>query len=271
MPEFLEFTFMQNALLSALLVSIAAGIIGSLVVVNKISFLSGGIAHSSYGGIGFAVYFGLPILFGATLSALLAALIIALLTMEKRDRIDSLIGMIWAAGMAIGIIFIDLTAGYNVDLLSYLFGSILAVSKSDLYYILILDIVIIALISYYYREFLSVSYDSEFAKLRGINVKLFYSLILILAALTIVALMRIVGLILVIALLTIPPYLAENFANKLSKMIFLSTMFSCLFSLSGLIISYYTDISSGACIIVVAVATYFLVKLGKRFEKNISK
>lgn len=264
MFEMFEYQFIQNAFMAAFLISIAAGIIGSLVVVNKISFLTGGIAHSSYGGIGLAIFFGIPILFGATLFALLSALIIAILTIEKRDRIDSIIGMIWAGGMAIGIIFVDLTPGYNVDLLSYLFGSILAVEQIDIYYMFGLDIIIITLVTLFFREFLAVSYDSEFAKLRGINVKLFYSLILILAALAIVAVMRVVGLILVIALLTIPPYIAESYSNKLSSMIIVSTIFSILFTVLGLIVSYYTNVSSGASIILISIVTFLCIKFLKR-------
>ena len=132
MLEVLQYDFIQNALIAGILISIAAGIIGSLVVVNKITFLTGGIAHSSYGGIGLAIYLGIPVLFGATIFAVLTAIIIAVITIKNRNRIYSIIGMMWASGMAIGIVFVDLTPGYNVDLMSYLFGSIIAVSKDDI-------------------------------------------------------------------------------------------------------------------------------------------
>ena len=261
MLEALQYDFIQNALLAGVLISIAAGIIGSLVVVNKITFLAGGIAHSSYGGIGIAIYLGLPILFGATIFAIITAIIIAFMTLNNRTRIDSLIGMMWASGMAIGIIFVDLTPGYNVDLMSYLFGSIIAVSSDDITYMVILDIFIIFIVAYFYKEILSVSYDSEFAKLRGINTKFFYTLILILCALCVVAAIKAVGLILVIALLTIPTYLAESFANKLSTMMFLSALFATIFTIIGLGISYFYDISSGASIIVTAIVILSIVKL----------
>ncbi|MDZ7817228.1 MAG: metal ABC transporter permease [Aliarcobacter sp.] len=263
MLEVLQYDFIQNALIAGILISIAAGIIGSLVVVNKITFLTGGIAHSSYGGIGLAIYLGLPVLFGATVFAVLTAVIIAFITLNNRNRIDSIIGMMWASGMAIGIIFVDLTPGYNVDLLSYLFGSIIAVSSDDLLYMSVLDIFIISIVVFFYKQILAVSYDSEFATLRGINVKFFYTLILILAALCVVAAIKAVGLILVIALLTIPTYLAETFVSKLSSMMILSSILATIFTILGLLVSYSYDISSGASIIMVAVLVLGVVKLFK--------
>ena len=263
MLEVLQYDFIQNALIAGVLISIAAGIIGSLVVVNKITFLTGGIAHSSYGGIGLAIYLGLPVLFGATIFAVLTAVIIAIITLNNRNRIDAIIGMMWASGMAIGIIFVDLTPGYNVDLMSYLFGSIIAVSNDDLIYMTALDIFIVCTVVFFYKQILAVSYDSEFATLRGINVKFFYTLILILAALCVVAAIKAVGLILVIALLTIPTYLAESFASRLSTMMIISSILATIFTILGLVVSYIYDISSGASIIMVAVVILAFVKLIK--------
>ena len=263
MLEVLQYDFIQNALIAGVLISIAAGIIGSLVVVNKITFLTGGIAHSSYGGIGLAIYLGLPVLFGATVFAVLTAVIIAIITLNNRNRIDAIIGMMWASGMAIGIIFVDLTPGYNVDLMSYLFGSIIAVSNDDLIYMTALDIFIVSTVVFFYKQILAVSYDSEFATLRGINVKFFYTLILILAALCVVAAIKAVGLILVIALLTIPTYLAESFASRLSTMMVISSILATIFTILGLVVSYIYDISSGASIIIVAVVILAFVKLIK--------
>ena len=264
MLEVLQYDFIQNALIAGVLISIAAGIIGSLVVVNKITFLTGGIAHSSYGGIGLAIYLGLPVLFGATVFAVLTAVIIAIITLNNRNRIDAIIGMMWASGMAIGIIFVDLTPGYNVDLMSYLFGSIIAVSNDDLIYMTALDIFIVSTVVFFYKQILAVSYDSEFATLRGINVKFFYTLILILAALCVVAAIKAVGLILVIALLTIPTYLAESFASRLSTMMIISSILATIFTILGLVVSYIYDISSGASIIMVAVVILAFVKLLKK-------
>lgn len=264
MLEILEYTFIQNALLVGVLISIAAGIIGSLVVVNKITFITGGIAHSSYGGIGLAIYLGLPVLFGATVFAIITAILIAFLSIYNKKRIDSIIGIMWAFGMAIGIIFVDLTPGYNVDLMSYLFGSIIAVSNADLIFISILDFFIIFIVILFYKQILAVSYDSEFAQLRGINVKFFYTLILILSSLCVVATIKAVGLILVIALLTIPIFIAEMFVSRLSTMMILSSVFAIIFTILGLIISYFYDISSGASIIVVSVIILIIIKIIKR-------
>lgn len=266
MIEALQFEFMQHALLAGLLVSFAAGIIGSLIVVNRMVFLAGGIAHTSYGGIGLAVYFGLPIFLGASLFSVGAALLIAGLTLKKRHRMDTFIGLIWAVGMAIGVIFVDLTPGYNVDLMSYLFGSILAVSSEDLYFMGTLLALILLIVTFWYRDILAVSYDSEYAGLRDVNVRFFYTLILILSALTVVIAIKVVGLILVIAMLTIPVYIAEKLSNSLFSMMFLSGLIATLFTLVGLWFSYSYNLTSGASIIIVSaisLGTFLLFHKGK--------
>ncbi len=264
MLEILQYDFIQNAIIAGILISILAGIIGSLVVVNKLTFLTGGIAHSSYGGIGISIYLGLPVLFGATVFAVITAILIAIITLKNKTRIDSMIGIMWAFGMGIGIIFVDLTPGYNVDLMSYLFGSIISVSANDILYLSILNICVISIVVFFYNEILAVSYDSEYAQLRGVNTKFFYSLILVLASLCVVAAIKAVGLILVIALLTIPTYLAESFSNKLSKMMIISSVLAVLFTMIGLGVSYFYDISSGASIILSAVIILILVKIFRK-------
>jgi len=261
MIDALHFTFIQHALIAGVLVSLAAGIIGSLIVVNRMVFLAGGIAHASYGGIGMAVFFGLPIFFGASIFALLAALLVANLTLHKRHRIDTFIGLIWAVGMAIGVIFVDLTPGYNVDLMSYLFGSILAVTTQDLYFMGTLLLFIIGITTFWYRDILAVSYDSEYARLRGIHVRFFYTLIMILSALTVVIAIKVVGLILVIAMLTIPVYIAEKLSSTLWHMMILSGIISTLFTLAGLWLSYSYNLTSGASIILVSAASLGLFLL----------
>ncbi len=252
MIEALSFEFVQNALIAGILVSFAAGVIGSLIVVNRMVFLAGGIAHASYGGIGLAVFLGLPIFFGASLFAVGAAILIAFLTLHKRHRMDTFIGLIWAVGMAIGVILIDLTPGYNVDMMSYLFGSILAVSREDIYFMATLLLVILFVITFWYRDILAVSYDSEYAALRGVNVKFFYTLILVLSALTVVIAIKVVGLILVIAMLTIPVYIAEKLSKSLLSMMFISGIIATLFTLVGLWFSYTYNLTSGASIILIS-------------------
>jgi len=258
MIESLSFEFMQNALMASVLVSIAAGIIGSLIVVNRMVFLAGGIAHTSYGGIGMAIYFGIPIFLGASLFAVGAALLISFITLNQKHRIDTFIGLIWAVGMAIGVIFVDLTPGYNVDLMSYLFGSILAVSHQDLWFMSALVVIIVFTTVFWYRDILAVSYDSEYANLRGVHVKTFYTLILVLSALTVVIAIKVVGLILVIALLTIPIYIAERLSNSLYMMMLFSSFISSIFTISGLFVSYMYDLTTGASIIMISALGLFI-------------
>ncbi len=267
MLEALSYSFIQNALIAGVLISICAGIIGSLIVVNRMVFLAGGIAHTSYGGIGMAIYFGLPIFFGASVFAVGAALILASISLKQKNRIDTFIGLIWAVGMAIGVLFIDLTPGYNVDLMSYLFGSILAVSRDDLLFISILLLIILFITIFWYRDILAVSYDSEYAYLRGVHVKSFYTLILVLSALTVVVSIKIVGLILVIALLTIPVYIAEKLSSTLGGMMSISALLSVCFTLVGLYFSYIYDLTSGASIILVA-ALSLIVFLAINFLRH---
>ena len=258
MIEALSYDFIQNALLAGLLVSMASGIIGSLIVVNRMVFLAGGIAHTAYGGIGVAVYLGLPIFLGASVFAVLAALVIAAITLKHRERMDTFIGLMWAVGMAVGVVLIDITPGYQADFMSYLFGSILAVSQSDLWFMGGLLAVIVFIMTFWYRDILAVSYDSEYANLRGINVRFFYTLILVLSALTVVVAIKVVGLILVIALLTIPVYIAEKLSNTLFMMMILSGIFSSIFTMFGLWFSYEYDVASGASIILVSATSLFL-------------
>jgi len=268
MLDMLSFDFMQNALIAGILISIISGIIGSLIVVNRMVFLAGGIAHTSYGGIGIAIYFGLPIFLGASIFSVFAALLISYIALKKQESIDTFIGLVWATGMAIGIILIDLTPGYNVDLMSYLFGSILAVSNDDIKYISILLLVIVAIVTLYYKNILSVSYDKEYSKLRGINVNFFYTLILVLSSLAIVVAIKIVGLILVIALLTIPIYMAQDLSNSLKNMMIISSILSSIFTILGLMLSYSFDLTSGASIIIVSAVCLLIFSTIKGIMKH---
>ncbi|MBU0632769.1 metal ABC transporter permease [bacterium] len=264
MLEALSYEFIQNALIAGIIVSITAGIIGSLVVVNRMVFLAGGIAHAAYGGVGLALYTGISIFFGTMLFAVISALFMSFITIYQREKIDIFIGLVWAVGMAIGIIFVDLTPGYNVDLMSYLFGSILAVANSDLYFMGILLVTVLFVVIFWYREILAVSYDSEYAALSGINVKFFYSLILVLSALSVVIAIKVVGLILVIALLTIPIYIAQRLSSSLFVMMFISGAIASFFTLAGLWLSYSYNLTSGATIILVSAVALILFMLGSK-------
>ena len=246
MIEILSLNFMQNALVAGLLVSAICGISGSLIVVNRMSFIAGGIAHGAYGGIGAAFFLGVDPLLGAGVFSLFLALIIATVTLKDRARMDSVIGAIWAFGMAAGIIFIDLTPGYSGDLMSYLFGSILAVSGADLAFMATLGVAFLAAIAVFYRQFAAVSFDAEFARLRGVRTTLFYY-----------ALVCMTALILVIALLTIPPFIAQIFAKRLGSMMAISAALSAIFCLAGLFVSFWLNLTSGASIILIASVCFF--------------
>ncbi|MDM8516862.1 metal ABC transporter permease [Desulfobacterales bacterium HSG16] len=258
MLEIFQFEFMQNAVFAGLLASITCGVIGTLVVVNRIVFISGGIAHAAYGGIGIAFYFKLPYMVGTLGFSLLVSIIMAVVTLKDRHHSDTVIGVLWAMGMAFGILLLDLSPGYNVDLMSYLFGSILAVPRSDLWYMLGLSLVIIFLTAFFYNDFLAMSYDEEFARIRGVHVTPLYFLLLAMIAVSVVMVIRVVGLILVIALLTIPPFIAEKYSNSIWKMMIFASILGSIFTITGLLISYWFDITSGASIIMVAGTGFFL-------------
>jgi len=176
--------------------------------------------------------------------------------------VDAMVGVIWAVGMAVGVILLDLTPGYHVDLMSYLFGSILAVPASDLWQMAAVGAGVILIVTWHYNDFLAMSYDDEFARLRNVPVTFLYCLLLGMIAVTVVMIIRVVGLILVIALLTIPPYIAEKFTGSLRSMMVASSALSCLFTLTGLWLSYLLNLTSGATIILVAAAGFLLAHLG---------
>lgn len=268
MLDLLHYDFMRNALLAGVLVSIACGVVGSLVVVNRLSSLSGGIAHAAYGGLGLAVFFRWPLLAGAMLFSLAASWIMGYVTAEKKERSDTTIGVVWAVGMAFGILMIDLTKGYYVDLMSYLFGSILAVPGQSIFFMAALDIAILVIVAFLYKELVAMSYDEEFALISGVPVKVLYYLVLILIALCIVVLIRVVGLILVIALFTIPASIAELFTRKLSRIMIISCGLGMVFTITGLFLSYYFNLTSGATIILVAGVCYFAAVLTQRIMKK---
>ncbi|MEI6758051.1 MAG: metal ABC transporter permease [Chlorobium sp.] len=259
LPEILAFEFMRNALLAALLSSVACGIIGTYVVVKRIGFISGGIAHTAFGGIGLGYYLGINPLFGVIPFSLASALAIGLLSKKAKVAEDTAIGTFWAVGMAVGVILIGLKPGYAPDLFSYLFGNILTVPSFDLWMILLLDLLIIAVVWLLGKEFLAISFDEEYATVSGLPATALYLLMLCLIALTVVIMMRVVGIVMVIALLTIPAAIARLFSRSLPAMMLLAVVLSGLFSLSGLWLSFMFDIASGATIIVVAGLSFLLV------------
>ncbi len=268
MFELLQFEFMRNALTAGILTSIICGIIGTLVVVNRLTFLSGGIAHSAYGGIGLSFYFGFPWLPGAVGFALLSAMVMAAVSLHAKERSDTIIGVMWAVGMAGGILLLDMTPGYNVDLMSYLFGSIISVSSQEIGVMAGVIVIIGGGIFFFFQDIILMSYDGEFAQTKGVPVKRLYFLLVGCIAVTVVLVVQVVGLILIIALLTIPPSIAENYSKSLTQMILLSCLLGICFTCCGLLLSCTFDLTSGATIICVAGTVFFLQQLWLWYKRR---
>jgi zinc transport system permease protein len=256
-------SFLQHALAAGVLASIACGIVGSYVVVKRIGYLAGGVAHTVLGGMGVAYFLGKSPIGGALVAALLAAAVIAWVNLRLRQHEDTIIGALWAVGMAIGVIFISRTPGYNVDLMSYLFGNILMVPREDLLLMAGLDGVIVALVALFRKQFLAVCFDEEFSRLRGVPVGLFYLLLLWMVALTVVILIQVVGLILVLALLTLPAAVAGQYTRTLAAMMLVATLLGMIFTGAGLALSYEPDLPAGATIILLAGVAYLCSALGR--------
>lgn len=261
-----SYEFMRNALIASFWISLATGVIGSLVVLNQIVSLSGGIAHAAYGGVGIAYYLGMDPMLGALLFSTASALIMGAVQRKTRSGADTLIGVMWSIGMAIGIIFISLTPGYKANLMSYLFGSILAVSGTDLRLMALIAFLVLGFVFFTYRILLAISYDETFSTVRNVPVNLVYLTMLVLIGLTVVVAMRMVGLILVIALLSIPPAIALNHFKDVRPIMLCSVVLSFLLCFFGLVISFQTNIQAGPVIILLASAAFLISSLVRRLH-----
>jgi zinc transport system permease protein len=259
-------TLLQHALLAGVIASVACGVVGSYVVARRITYIAGGVAHCTLGGMGAARYLNVvhgwhsvEPLHGAIVAALLAAMIIGWVSLRAAQREDTVISALWAIGMAVGILFIAQTPGYYQDLMSYLFGNILLVSGEELVMIAVLDLVVVIVGVLFYNKFLAVCFDEEFARLRGVSVEFYYLLLLGLTALTVVVLTTVVGLVMVIALLTLPVAVAGQFVSRLWKIMVAATAISIGLTTSGLAVSYGPELPPGATTIALAGALYLLV------------
>ncbi len=266
-----SYEFLQNALIASVLAGSASGIIGSYVVVRRISYLAGSISHTILGGIGAVLFFnalhpGLSVdpLVGAGITALISAIVIGLVSLHAKQREDTVIGAMWSIGMAIGVVFISKTPGYAADLMGYLFGNILMVTSKDLVVLGILDILVVTAGILFYNQFLAVCFDEEFASLRGLNVDIYYLSLLCMTALTVVALVTVVGIVMCIALLTLPAAIASLFSSSLWKIMLISTVLGVVFTSLGLALSYSPDIPPGATTILIAGFTYLLAVIGRK-------
>jgi zinc transport system permease protein len=254
--------FLQMALWASLLASFASGVVGSYVVVKRIAFIAGGISHAVVGGMGICLYLQrslgiawLDPLLGAFATAIIAALLLGWTHLNYRQREDAVIAAIWSTGMAVGIIFLSLTPGTNVDLLNFLFGNVLWVSSTDLLLLAGLDILLLLIVALNYRKFLAICFDEDQALLQGVPVKKLYLLL------------QVIGTILVLALLTIPPTLATLFTNRLHIMMVASTFFCAFFSVFGLALAYSLNWPPGATISLLAALAYLIcLPLKKTFS-----
>jgi zinc transport system permease protein len=280
MFETLQFPFMQRAFLIGAIAAIPFGLIGTFVVVRRIGYLAGAIAHCAFGGIGIGLY-GQYLLAGclgttatvlfppmgvSVLVAVLCAMLIGLIQTQAKEREDTIIGVIWAVGMALGLLLLELTPG-NVNISNYLFGNILLITKTDVLLVSSLSIIVFCFVLVFFKRLEAVCFDEEFSRLRGVPAMFYFQMLLILTALTVVLLVRIVGIVLVIAMLTLPAATACRFAKRLFPICLLAVLFGWIVTWLGLFISVYFNLSSGPTIVLVAAAIY-LVSLFHRIRTN---
>lgn len=271
MFELLSYHFFTNALLTAVLTSISCGIIGTYIVSKRLVFISGGITHTSFGGIGMGYFLGMNPILGAAIFSILSALGIEYMSKKTEVREDSAIAILWSFGMAIGIIFIFLTPGYAPNLMTYLFGSILTVTNLDLILSLGVTLLVMLFFLLFYKTILFISFDPDFAKARQIKVDLMNYILMTLIALTIVINIKVAGIILIISLLTIPQASANLFYKDFKKIIFLSILLGLTGSIMGLLLSYYINIPSGATIIFTLVLIFLVLRIFRSIKIRYTK
>jgi zinc transport system permease protein len=266
--EIFEYRFLGNAAWACLLAGIAGGIVGTYIVSRRLVFLSGGITHASFGGIGIAWYLGMNPIVGAGIFAVLSALGMEAMARRTNIREDSAIGILWSAGMAVGILFVALTPGYAPDLMSFLFGNILTVTRVDLLAMAILTVVLLLVFGLFFRPILYVAFDREFARTQRVPVRLIESGMTTLTAVAIVLSIRLVGIVLLISLLTLPPVIAGALTRSYRKILFAACPIAAAGMFAGLFFSYQTDIPSGASTIIILVTALIVVKTIVWFRKK---
>jgi len=266
----LNYTFMQNALFAALMASIVTGIIGTIAIEKKLISMSGGIAHASFGGIGFGYLVGFEPIWGGLVFAIGSSVLISKISKNSKMKADTMTGILWSFGMALGILFISLAPGYMPDMTSYLFGDILSVSSGSLIYMALFTVIILVVFIMLFNHLIIYLFDENYAKARGINTKLLEWLVYIMIPIGIMVLIKIVGIILTIALMTIPVSIAKLLCKSIKQVIWVSMLLSAVFSLAGLTIAYYVNIPSGVCIILLSTVVYLiLLAVKRRIQKRL--
>lgn len=261
--ELLHYTFFQHALLGSLFASIACGIIGTYIVTRRLVFISGGITHASFGGIGLGLYAGISPLLSAAVFSVLSAFGVEWLSKRKDMREDSAIAVFWTFGMAVGIIFSFLAPGFTPDLSAFLFGNILTITPTDIWMLATLSVLLILFFTLFLNPIIYIAFDREFARSQRIPVAIFEYLLMMFIALTIVSCLRMVGIVLAISLLTLPQMTANLFTHSFKRIIWLSIVIGYVGCLGGLFISYKLQVPSGAAIIFFSILVYALCKVGK--------
>lgn len=257
-------SFLQVALVAGLCAALCAGVVGSIVVVRRIAFLAGGIAHAALGGMGLAYYFGAEPIVGASLAAMLSAVLIGWISLKKYQHEDMLIGAVWAVGMAIGILAIHRTPGYNTDLMTYLLGSLLMVTPAQVGMMLGFNALMLVLLIAFYRPLMATLHDEEYARLRGLPTTGIYLGLLVMVALAVVILLQAVGLVLVMALLTLPAATALLWSGSFARTMLLATGLASVAIVGGLGAAYEMDSPAGAIIVLCAASLYLLSLMSKR-------
>lgn len=266
--ELLGYTFFQNALLGSLFICIACGIVGSYIVARRLVFISGGITHASFGGLGLGFYLGVNPILSALLFSIASAFGVQWLSKRQGVREDSAIGAFWSLGMALGVICIFLTPGYAPNISAFLFGNILTITLTDILFAGIVALILICIFSLYLKPILYTAFDSEFAKTKGIKVGLIENLMMVAIAVTIVASIRLIGIMLLMSLLTVPQMTANLFTSKFRNIILYSILIGIVGCFSGLFISYYLNVPSGAAIIFVQVSLFLVCKIVKEIGER---
>ena len=261
--DLLQYTFIQHALIGSLLASIACGLVGTYIVTRRLVFISGGLTHASFGGIGLGLYTGLSPILSAAVFAVLSAFGVEWLSKRKDMREDSAIAVFWALGMAVGVMFTFLSPGFAPDLSAYLFGNILTITQSDLALLGSVAAVLVIFFTLFIHPLTYMAFDPEFARSQGLNVQLLEYVMMMFIALTIVACLRMVGIVLVISLLTIPQMTANLFVHRFHHIIWLSVGIGYVSCLGGLYLSFRENIPSGASIIFFSIVIYAVCKAVK--------
>ena len=261
--ELFNYTFFQHALLGSFFASIACGIIGTYIVTRRLVFISGGITHASFGGIGIGLYTGISPLLSAAIFSVLSAFGVEWLSKRKDMREDSAIAVFWTFGMAIGIIFSFLAPGFTPDLSAFLFGNILTITLTDIWMLVALSLVLTGFFSCFLNTIIYIAFDREYARSQRIPVRLFEYILMMFIALTIVSCLRMIGIVLVISLLTLPQMTSNLFTHSFKKIILMSIGIGFISCLGGLLLSYQLQVPSGAAIIFFSIILYAFCKMGK--------